>query len=98
MKLIVKGFEWDEGNIHKCQKHGLSISEIEDFFYNGNFVVGPDIKHSAKEKRFFAVGRTSAGRAILAVFVERNNFIRPVSIRYMHVKEWRLYEKKDTSF
>ena len=31
MRLRVSGFDWDEGNRGKCQKHGLSISQIEAF-------------------------------------------------------------------
>lgn len=98
MKLKVKGFEWDAGNINKCQKHGLSIEEIEDFFHFGNYVVAPDIKHSVIEKRLFAVGKTRYGRAVLAVFIERSGLIRPVSIRYMHLKEWKSYEEKNSAF
>jgi uncharacterized DUF497 family protein len=26
------GFNWERGNREKCQKHGLSIAEIEDVF------------------------------------------------------------------
>jgi uncharacterized DUF497 family protein len=28
----VVGVEWDEGNRDKCQKHGVSIEEIEALF------------------------------------------------------------------
>jgi uncharacterized DUF497 family protein len=59
MDLRVSGFDWDEGNRSKCQKHGLSIAEIEAFFMRGPRVA-PDPKHSADEVRFIAVGRTSA--------------------------------------
>ncbi len=27
-----KGFDWDSGNRDKCQKHGVSIAEIEGLF------------------------------------------------------------------
>ena len=26
------GFDWDDGNRDKCQKHGVSIGEIERLF------------------------------------------------------------------
>ena len=29
MDLRVSGFDWDEGNRAKCQKHGFSIAQIE---------------------------------------------------------------------
>ena len=39
------GFDWDEANRAKCQKHGVSIAEIEDLF--GRVVsVAPDAEHS----------------------------------------------------
>jgi uncharacterized DUF497 family protein len=57
--LPVSGFDWDEGNSGKCQKHGLSISEIEELFADGARVA-PDVKHS-EEDRPIAVGRTEWG-------------------------------------
>lgn len=30
--LIIDGFDWDAGNRDKCQKHGVSIPEIERLF------------------------------------------------------------------
>ena len=26
-----KGFDWDQGNIAQCQKHGVSVAEIEQY-------------------------------------------------------------------
>jgi len=53
MDLRISGFDWDEGNRAKCQKHGLSIAQIEDLFARGPRIA-PDPKHSA--------GRGSLGR------------------------------------
>jgi predicted DNA binding CopG/RHH family protein len=41
------GFDWDDANRSKCQKHGVPIAEIEAVF-QGRFRVAPDTKHSAK--------------------------------------------------
>jgi len=30
--LPVAGFDWDDGNHDKCQRHGVSIVEIETLF------------------------------------------------------------------
>ena len=57
MKLRVSGFDWDDGNRTKCEKHGVSIAEIEALF-RGAPRVAPDPKHSAGEDRLIAVGRT----------------------------------------
>jgi hypothetical protein len=47
------GFDWDRGNREKCQKHGVSIRQIEELF-RGFVLVGPDVRHSAAEERFRA--------------------------------------------
>jgi|SRR5271166_154361 len=100
MDLRVSGFDWDEGNRAKCQKHGVSIPEIEELFSRG-FRMAPDPKHSADEDRLIAAGRTSAGRSRFVAFTIRttNNLrlIRPVTARYMHAKEIAAYEKESSA-
>jgi hypothetical protein len=96
MNLRVSGFDWDDGNRAKCQKHGISIAEIEALFVAGPSVA-PDPKHSQEEDRLLATGRTSAGRALFVGFTLRTRngrgLIRPVTARYMHAKEVAAYEK-----
>lgn len=92
MAISVEGFDWDEGNTAKCQKHDLSLEEIEEFFH-GQVFVAPDLKHSQNEERFLAVGRSSSGKPMFVAFTLRDNLIRPISARYMHEKEARQYEK-----
>lgn len=95
MKL--HGFDWDDGNIAKCQKHGLSIEEIENLF-EGSFDVFPDVTHSNAETRLRAIGRISSGRWVFCAFTVRQiaglNFVRPISARYMHAREVQYYEKE----
>jgi hypothetical protein len=92
----IAGFDWDRGNRAKCQKHGVSLSVIEDLF-DRPIAVFPDPVHSAAEQRFKAIGRTGAGRGVLVVFTLRTKgateFIRPVSARYMHQKEVAYHEE-----
>jgi uncharacterized protein len=91
--------DWDAGNREKCQKHGVSIAEIEEIFSN-NPRVAPDLKHSDDEDRRIAVGRTNEGRPVFVAFTIRirgkHRFIRPVSARYMHDKEIKAYEKESS--
>ena len=91
------GFDWDSGNRAKCQKHGVSIAEIESLFL-GTQLVAPDTLHSSKEQRFRAVGRTINQRHLFIVFTLRKNsgtlLIRPISARYMHTKEIQAHEKE----
>jgi ribonuclease toxin BrnT of type II toxin-antitoxin system len=53
----VAGFDWDEANRGKCQKHGVSVDEIEAAFQKPIAVV-PDPRHSQREERFKAIGIT----------------------------------------
>ena len=94
------GFDWDEGNREKCQKHGLTLAEIEQFFAGENLYIAPDIKHSQSEQRFLAIGMGQGDRPMFVAFALRmqkgSNRIRPISARYMHKKEWEKYEQKIT--
>jgi uncharacterized protein len=91
------GFDWDKGNRTKCQKHGVSVAEIESLFHRP-LMVAPDLAHSSREERFMAVGTTDAGRHVFIAFTLRRRgqgtLIRPVSARYMHRKEVEHYEKE----
>jgi uncharacterized DUF497 family protein len=98
--LRVSGFDWDEGNRGKCQKHGLSISQIEALFTT-RLRVAPDPRHSAEEDRLIAVGRTETGRPVFVAFTfrtkDKRRLIRPLTARYMHAKEMEAYEKESSS-
>ena len=95
--MDVQGFDWDEGNREKCLRHGVSIEEVESVFINRPSV-SPDVKHSADEERFHAIGKTNDGRYTYVVFTFRQgldgNLIRPISARFMHKKEIDHYEKQ----
>jgi uncharacterized protein len=96
MDVQVAGFEWDAANRNKCQKHGVSIAEIEAVFRKP-IAVFPDPRHSQAEERFKAIGTTAEDRHVLIVFTlrtrKRETFIRPISARYMHRKEITYYEE-----
>ena len=96
----IAGFDWDEGNTAKCERHGVAKADIEALFI-GSPKVRPDIKHSAKETRLQAIGNTESGRWVFAVFTLRNRegktFIRPISARFMHAKEVKHYEQETDS-
>lgn len=100
MNLRVSGFDWDEGNRAKCQKHGVPMAEIEDLFAHGP-QIAPDPKHSADEDRLIAVGRASTGRPVFVAFTIRTKnqrrLIRPVTARYMHAKEIAAYEEESAT-
>ena len=92
---LVDGFEWDDGNRDKCQKHGVSLAEIEALL-QGGVDVFPDPAHSQAETRYLAIGQTAAKRYVFLAFTIRDHqtkkLIRPISARYMHAKEVQHYE------
>lgn len=63
----VTEFEWDDGNESKCQKHGVSLSEIESAFYRP-MKYFPDLAHSQRESRYIALGNTEEGRSLFVSF------------------------------
>jgi len=97
MDLQVRGFDWDDGNRAKCEKHGVSITEIDVLFVHGPRIA-PDPKHSAEEDRLIAVGKTGTGRPLFVAFTMRTRegrrLIRPVTARYMHAREIAAYENE----
>ena len=90
------GFEWDEHNSEKnWQKHRVTPSECEQIFFNLPLVVADDERHSLVESRFFALGRTDAGRMLFVVFTIRSRKIRVISARDTSRKERKVYETSE---
>lgn len=91
----ITGFNWDEGNTRKNEKHGVSMAEAEQIFFNAPLLLLEDVKHSDREQRFHALGKTDAGRLLHISFTLRHagEKIRVISARDMHRKERAIYEK-----
>lgn len=93
----VAGFDWDKGNRAKCQKHGVTITEVEAVFLHAHHLT-PDVAHSTDEMRFLAIGKGAGPRLIFVAFTLRESddgaLIRPISARYMHQKEIDHYEQE----
>lgn len=90
--LGVTGFQWDQGNLEKnWLKHGVSPLECEQLFFNQPLVVVPDLKHSHREERFYALGRTDTDRYLFVVFTVRGRKVRVISARDMNRKERGIY-------
>lgn len=91
----ITGFDWDDGNARKNDKHGVSMAESEQVFFNEPLLLIADAKHSQGEPRFHALGKTDEGRALHITFTLRNagKRIRVISARDMHRKERTIYEQ-----
>jgi uncharacterized DUF497 family protein len=92
----IVGFDWDSGNSRKStDKHDVSQSEAEQLFFNTPLLLLPDGKHSQKEARYHALGKTDTARQLHVTFTLRSGgtLIRVISARDMHRKEKAIYEQ-----
>jgi uncharacterized DUF497 family protein len=91
----VAGFEWDEGNARKNEKHAVSMAEAEQVFFNAPLLVLTDTRHRAPEPRLHALGSTNADRRLHISFTLRDGgqLIRVVAARDMHRKESVIHEQ-----
>ena len=90
------GFEWDEANAHKnWERHRVSPEEAEGVFFNEPLVVRSDIRHSRREKRYYALGQTDGGRYLFAAFTIRRSLVRIISVRDMNRRERDAYAKHE---
>lgn len=101
--MRISAFIWDEHNSEKCLKHGLALSEIEDFLLSQPTLMD-DETHSDEEPRYIAFGYYGE-RFLFVVFTlrvkDKNLKFRVISARYAREKEIKrleAYEKtKSTS-
>lgn len=91
----ITGFDWDSGNERKNEKHGVSMAQAEQVFFNAPLLLLSDAKHSQQEPRYHALGRSDEGRLLHLTFALRGAacLIRVISARDMHRKERAFYEQ-----
>lgn len=91
----ITGFNWDNGNTRKNEKHGVSIAEAEQIFFNSPLLLLEDAAHSQQEPRIHALGNTDDGRSLHVTFTLRQSalLIRVISARDMHRKERAIYDQ-----
>ena len=89
------GFEWDAGNERKNERHGVTMMETEQVFFNAPLLLLEDAAHSQNELRIHALGLTDAAQALHITFTLRKSgqLIRVISARYMHRKERAIYDQ-----
>ena len=91
----VTGFDWDEGNARKNDKHGVSAAQAEQVFFNAPLLLLDDAAHSQHERRLHALGKTDGGRGLHISFTLRQSgtLIRVISARDLHRKERAIYDQ-----
>lgn len=88
------GFDWDEENaIKNWERHQVTTEEAEDVFFNDPLVVRSDLRHSKREKRYYALGQTRASRRLFVAFTIRRKLIRVISVRDMNRNETGAYQR-----
>jgi uncharacterized DUF497 family protein len=89
-------FEWDEVKAAaNLQKHGVSFDEAVTVFGDAYSRTILDAAHSAAEERLIDLGRSTSGRILVVVYVERGTRIRIISCRKATPAERRAYERQD---
>ena len=93
----ITGFDWDGGNARKNDRHGVSMAEAEQFFFNAPLLLLADEQHSQQEPRHHALGSTDEGRMLHITFTLRKagSLIGVISARDRHRKERAIYEQAD---
>lgn len=91
----VTGFDWDDGNARKNDKHGVSTAEAEQVFFNAPLLLLDDDAHSTRERRLHALGQSDDARLLHITFTlcQGGALIRVNSARDMHRKERSIYEQ-----
>jgi uncharacterized DUF497 family protein len=89
------GFAWDAGNERKNEKHGVTMMETEQVFFNAPLLLLEDAAHSQNELRIHALGLSDAARALHITFTlcQSGQLIRVISARDMHRKERAIYDQ-----
>lgn len=82
----ITGFDWDDGNARKNEKHGVSVAEAEQVFFNAPLLLLADDAHSQEELRIHALGKTDEGRTLHITFTLRQSgqLIRVISASERH--------------
>ena len=89
-------FEWDQWNVQKNEvKHGVGKLEAESAFFDSQYKLYEDRKHSTtKEERYVLYGKSLENRVLMIGFTLRGAKIRIITARPASRKERRIYESE----
>jgi uncharacterized DUF497 family protein len=91
------GFDWDDGNLGKALRHGITDEEIEQVFFN-HPIPDRQAHNSPTEHRWRALGETDDGRRLRVIFTFRTynseRLVRPITALVMDQVQRRLYERR----
>lgn len=89
-------FDWDQWNLQKNElKHGVSRLEAESSFFDSQYCLFKDLKHSTeREQRFILFGKSSENRVLMIGFTKREQKVRIITARTASKKERSIYEEQ----
>ena len=86
-------FEWDRTKAERnLKRHRISLDEAVTVFYDPLAATFDDPDHSVGEHRLITVGRSSRGRLLVVIHVERGENIRIISTRLTAARERKRHE------
>ncbi len=87
-------FNWDPARAEKnLAKYGVSFEEAATVFRDPLMLYFDDLEHSQKEKREYAIGRSTARERLLTCVIERlEGGIRIISARISTHRERQAYD------
>ncbi|MDR1489187.1 MAG: BrnT family toxin [Desulfovibrio sp.] len=84
--------EWDEAKrVGNLAKHGLDLAVSRELFAD-YFMERLDTRKDYGEDRWIALGMIR-GQVVVLVYTERNDKLRPISLRKATVQERSIYEQ-----
>jgi hypothetical protein len=88
MSDIPVEIDWDDGNLVKCQKHGVSMEEIEQLLTSGLLRIFPDpTVHEDRKKRNRPDGRRATRFHRLDGAVDHQRDQAPSDQRALHARK-----------
>jgi uncharacterized DUF497 family protein len=86
-------FEWDPDKARSnLARHGVSFEEAATVFDDPLVELDLDPDHSRGERRYRALGHSSAERLLVVAYTERGGAVRLISARSAARPERRTYE------
>lgn len=87
-------FEWDAAKDRiNHRKHGVSITNAQEAFFDPERIIAEDLSHGGNEKRYFCFGK--AGGGVMTVrFTWRTGRVRIIGAGYWR-KGRAIYEKEN---
>ena len=87
-------FEWDlEKDAKNSNKHGIEFSKATDLWNDSKLIILPS--KYPNESRFLAIGKIGS-MFWTAIFVERENVVRLISVRRARVTERKMYNENQS--